>query len=367
MKQLDIGNMFRIQASKSKESEVSIVNPFESSDASPQDLFSAALRIIRGNDSECLPRLFNACSSINQHSLTRAVSCASVLITEYASLIDARNSRGMTPLHLASSMGNKSICLLLLEAGASSNGRDGRQRTPLHEAVRNSQWEIVQLLTSRPWSAHSLPDAEGSTPEDLLSSHQKLSSSTKKDVIQMLRHNHDRVTVLVDITNSRTMNPTEAKMKKRSNSTRDSHENDTEHKLREAHLRHFRDERALQEVSAERDVYKSHCEVLTKQIEELRHQVFDLERKVQDGEHMMSNMMQQMSEEAAARLIEGNLNRQLVQCGLKELSDADEHEAQMTRSEKEAESDEDVMFNLSRMDEDLDATIDEIHHLSLCV
>ncbi len=60
------------------------------------------------------------------------------------------SSDGVTALHLASFYGQEGAVERLLEAGAdpSVRARDEAGRTPLEEAVRSGQWNIVRLLSA---------------------------------------------------------------------------------------------------------------------------------------------------------------------------------------------------------------------------
>jgi ankyrin repeat protein len=60
--------------------------------------------------------------------------------------INALNTNGETPLHLAARVGNKEIVSLLIQNGAFVNSIDTKNRTPLHYAVKHGHIDIVQLL-----------------------------------------------------------------------------------------------------------------------------------------------------------------------------------------------------------------------------
>lgn len=61
--------------------------------------------------------------------------------------IDARDSKGRTPLHYAALLGRKNALEALIEAGADVNAVDRRGETPLHLAARRTQvYQVVQLL-----------------------------------------------------------------------------------------------------------------------------------------------------------------------------------------------------------------------------
>ena len=62
--------------------------------------------------------------------------------------VNARNPSGLTPLHLAVSMGEAGIARLLMAKGARVNASDNDGHTPLHLAAGLGQVEAVALLLS---------------------------------------------------------------------------------------------------------------------------------------------------------------------------------------------------------------------------
>ena len=60
--------------------------------------------------------------------------------------IDARNVKGKTPLHYASSKGYLFIANILIQNKADVNARDKWDQTPLHYASIRGRIEIVKLL-----------------------------------------------------------------------------------------------------------------------------------------------------------------------------------------------------------------------------
>jgi ankyrin repeat protein len=69
------------------------------------------------------------------------------LLAEDASVLEARDDLGRTPLLLAAVAENAEIVQLLLEAGAEVDAGDDRQRTPFREAAwQNDGLEVLSLL-----------------------------------------------------------------------------------------------------------------------------------------------------------------------------------------------------------------------------
>ncbi|WP_409307605.1 ankyrin repeat domain-containing protein [Pectobacterium sp. B1J-3] len=68
------------------------------------------------------------------------------LMNKDPALINAKNSLGYTPLHLASMVGNKEIVVFLLEKGANVNATDGDGYSPLVRANANRHKDIADIL-----------------------------------------------------------------------------------------------------------------------------------------------------------------------------------------------------------------------------
>ena len=93
-----------------------------------------------------------------------------ILIAQGA-MIDSQDTNGATPLHWATSVGNKTIAELLISHSANVNALDFSNKTPLFEAARLHQLEIVNLLLLC-GAEVNLTDDQGWTP--LLRAFQKL-------------------------------------------------------------------------------------------------------------------------------------------------------------------------------------------------
>uniref|UniRef100_A0A8B9LR24 Ankyrin repeat and FYVE domain containing 1 n=1 Tax=Astyanax mexicanus TaxID=7994 RepID=A0A8B9LR24_ASTMX len=71
---------------------------------------------------------------------------------------------GQSPLHLASCWGLEEVVQCLLEFGANVNAQDSEGRAPIHLAISNQHSVIIQLLISHPEIRLSLRDRQGMTP-----------------------------------------------------------------------------------------------------------------------------------------------------------------------------------------------------------
>lgn len=63
--------------------------------------------------------------------------------------VDARDSHGDTPLHVATVKGNLETMRILLEHGADVDARNDEGRTPLHQAVLHGQFAAADALLQR--------------------------------------------------------------------------------------------------------------------------------------------------------------------------------------------------------------------------
>uniref|UniRef100_A0AAR2JTP3 FYVE-type domain-containing protein n=1 Tax=Pygocentrus nattereri TaxID=42514 RepID=A0AAR2JTP3_PYGNA len=71
---------------------------------------------------------------------------------------------GQSPLHLASCWGLEDVVQCLLEFGANVNAQDSEGRAPIHVAISNQHSVIIQLLISHPDIRLNLRDRQGMTP-----------------------------------------------------------------------------------------------------------------------------------------------------------------------------------------------------------
>ena len=91
--------------------------------------------------------------------------CLNELLTDK----DARNSEGMTPIHMATHRECLECLKILIEAGADLNSVDERGYTPLHYAVSWYNLDGVKLLveaaSASPSGLFDLPPGRGADPE----------------------------------------------------------------------------------------------------------------------------------------------------------------------------------------------------------
>lgn len=86
---------------------------------------------------------------------------ASLLVEREAS-IDAENSDGDKPLHVASQYGHIKIVKLLLNGKVNDKGKDNK--TPLHYAAENNHFEVVRYLVEEKDANINLKDAGENKP-----------------------------------------------------------------------------------------------------------------------------------------------------------------------------------------------------------
>ncbi|XP_065051113.1 uncharacterized protein LOC135680839 [Rhopilema esculentum] len=80
--------------------------------------------------------------------------------------VDQKDSKELSPLHMASKLGDVKIVEALLNRGASVSCKSVDGKTPLHYAVLNSKMEVVELLISRNADPEEC-DFEGRSPLDI--------------------------------------------------------------------------------------------------------------------------------------------------------------------------------------------------------
>ncbi|MDQ7826852.1 MAG: ankyrin repeat domain-containing protein [Candidatus Eremiobacteraeota bacterium] len=100
--------------------------------------------------------------------LARTCSIARLLIEKGAS-INARSVKGETPLFEALRYGQRDMVELLIKRGADVNARNARGSTPLHRAARMGSGELAELLL-RYRAEVNMRDCEGRTPLHLVES-----------------------------------------------------------------------------------------------------------------------------------------------------------------------------------------------------
>jgi len=78
--------------------------------------------------------------------------------------IKKEDSKGRTPLHIATMWGNKKVVKVLLEAGADPNKADKEGETSVHKASYEGHAEVLKLLLAAPGVKVNKVDNEGRTP-----------------------------------------------------------------------------------------------------------------------------------------------------------------------------------------------------------
>jgi len=94
------------------------------------------------------------------------VGTLKLLLAQDASLLNARDSDGSTPLHCATWKGHPIVVAALLEAGADVNAVNQNEHwgtTPLHAAAHANQAEIAKMLLDH-GADMKAKDMEGRTP-----------------------------------------------------------------------------------------------------------------------------------------------------------------------------------------------------------
>ncbi len=100
---------------------------------------------------------------------------------ELTGMLDERNLRRQTPLHIAADAGRREVVELLLDYGAPTNVVDSRGETALHKAAAGGHSSVVLLLLER--GAMVLSDKQGQT-----ALHRAAGRGHATAVAVMLRH-----------------------------------------------------------------------------------------------------------------------------------------------------------------------------------
>lgn len=74
------------------------------------------------------------------------ISTADSISLKHWKILEKRNSKGETPLHIACRIGNIEKVIELLDQGANPNTKDNASWTPLHEVVQNGRLDILKIL-----------------------------------------------------------------------------------------------------------------------------------------------------------------------------------------------------------------------------
>lgn len=85
-------------------------------------------------------------SSIHQAAETGDIKRIEALLEENPSLVNEKDSYGMTPLHWAVDKGHRGVAALLIEKGADVNATDRNGDTPLRYAVINEYSNMATML-----------------------------------------------------------------------------------------------------------------------------------------------------------------------------------------------------------------------------
>jgi len=80
--------------------------------------------------------------------------------------LNAKDTIGRTPLHIAAYTGHKEIVELLIANGADVNGKDGHGSTPLHNAAVNGHKEIAELLITKGADVNAKKDVNDPEKDD---------------------------------------------------------------------------------------------------------------------------------------------------------------------------------------------------------
>ena len=128
-----------------------------------------------GNTKSCLEFLINHSKELDPKAINEKEILLLAVKNDYTEIatellklnldVNIQNSKGETPLSIASKLGNLAIVNLLLENGAKINIKDSEYgETPLHKAVWNGNVEIVGKLLANGANGNIKDNQEGWTP-----------------------------------------------------------------------------------------------------------------------------------------------------------------------------------------------------------
>lgn len=120
---------------------------------------------------------------IELYAVESAIHCeASALLIERGAEVNARDTFGQTPLHIAAYVGNAPLVDFLLKKGADANLADRNGRTPLHLAAWGDHQNVAQLLMARGAQVNR-KDIKGLTPLHLAVTRKENSGGTARQLI----------------------------------------------------------------------------------------------------------------------------------------------------------------------------------------
>uniref|UniRef100_A0AAY4AEH7 non-specific serine/threonine protein kinase n=1 Tax=Denticeps clupeoides TaxID=299321 RepID=A0AAY4AEH7_9TELE len=104
----------------------------------------------------CNPNLADTRGATPLHLATekRLKGVAEVLLSRKSTSVNAKDEDQYTPLHFAAQNGDEFLSRLLLDRGASINEVDAQGRTPTHIACQHSQEHVLRVLLSRGADVH---------------------------------------------------------------------------------------------------------------------------------------------------------------------------------------------------------------------
>lgn len=111
------------------------------------------------------------------------ISIVRFVLGRRADIINARDDRKDTPLHLAAARGHYEIVSLLLKKDPDINARNNKQETPLHVAVSCENHQIVSLLLEKGANPNAQNNV-GRTPLHLFVPHAAQSIAIAKELLQ---------------------------------------------------------------------------------------------------------------------------------------------------------------------------------------